>query len=446
MLHLLQPIWMILTAGITIPLFIHLWHRRPGKVLKVGSIQLLTATSVRHARSRHISDWWLLILRCLLILLLALLLSQPVWRQPLNTRNTKGWVIVEPLAYKPFQSQVDSLVQAGYQLHGFDTGFAHLRSINAIMEDTAQIPYWELLRLLSAKIPAGLPVYLFTGNQLQRFRGTKPTIALNLRWKTISPPDSVNNWDAYTYPLATDSQRVIKGRSTPAGTVFYSRDTAAGKDTATLYCTIYTDKYPSDARYLSAALQAVQQYTQRKIKITTVRQPAQVPSSQDWLWWLSDQQVPASVRAGETIAYATGEPQNSNAFIPGTGIKIFKRITTTDTSAAIWKDAYGMPLLTRQRLYTHLDPAWNGLVWSAEFPQWLLEILFPQKEDQSHDRRVIDPLQLQVPAPAPGTRVNAGISPVNTTRLDKLTWIILFLLFCVERYVALKTKKITPSE
>lgn len=429
---------MSLAAGIAVPVFIHLWHRRPGKVLKISSVQLLSASSVRHARSWRLSDWWLLILRCLIILLLALLLSQPVWRQPLTARTVKGWVVTEQAAYPAFRHQIDSLLQRGFQLHATDTGFSRLRRPEDLAPDTSTASYWPLLQALSKKVPADMPVYLFTGNRLARFAGPMPAVALTLHWQTMTPADSVVNWNDYTYLLDSDSLRIRQGRSTPSGTLFSFRDTLPGNaDTTTLHCTIYTDKYQEDARYLEAALKAVQQYTHRKIGLLLVRQTSAIPASQDWLWWLSDSPVPASINAGRTIRYATGKPQTVSATIGRTNIQVFQRLPVKDTIGALWPDSYGHPLLTKDQLYTHIDPAWNELPWSGEFPEKLLELMFPATPEKQRDHRSIDARQLVLPQHI------AAITPValpqQETSLEKTFWIILFLIFCAERYLSFKT-------
>lgn len=429
---------MTLAAGIAVPVFIHLWHRRPGKVLKISSVQLLTASSVRHARSWRISDWWLLLLRCLLIILLALLLSEPVWRQPLTARTVRGWVVAEQAAYPAFRRQIDSLLQSGFQLHAPDTGFTRLRRPEDLPPDTSAGSYWQLLQALSQKVPADLPVYLFTGNRLARFSGPMPAVALTLHWQTITPADSVDNWKDYTYLSDSDSLRIRQGRSAPSGTAFSFYDTLPGNaDTTTLRCTIYTDKYPEDARYLEAALKAVQQYTHRKTSLLTVKQITAIPASQDWLWWLSDSPVPKGVSAGRIIRYATGKPQVVSATIGGTHMHLFQRLPVKDTTGALWPDSYGAPLLTRDSLYTHFNPAWNELPWSGEFPGMLLELMFPAAPVKQHDRRSIDARQLVLPAHS--AAVKPAVLPQEETSLEKINWIILFILFCAERYLSTKT-------
>ena len=78
MLQLLQPIWLAAMAGIAIPVIVHLWNLRRGKVLKIGSVALLTEASRRLAWSRRITQWWLLVVRCLLLAALAFFAGRAV--------------------------------------------------------------------------------------------------------------------------------------------------------------------------------------------------------------------------------------------------------------------------------------------------------------------------------------------------------------------------------
>ncbi len=428
-----------MTAGIAVPVFIHLWRRRPGKVLKVGSVQLLQAASVRHARSTRISEWWLLLLRCLLILLLALLLSAPVWQQSIDARSQRGWVLVEKGAYPHFQHTVDSLLQAGYRLHNWDTSFGstNVQSLSGI--DTAQIPYWQLLTLLQEKVPPDLPLYLFTGNRLSRFSGARPELALQLHWSTYTPADSITHWNAYTYPVSKDSVYTITGAATPTG-VTYTGKTAAGSDSGICRISIFADNN-ADAAYVAAALQALQQYTRRNMQVEVVTAAAQLPPSPNWLWWLSEKSLPPGVKALHTVRYAPGKPQYYHAYLQGSDIAVNAHIPAND-SAALWRDSYGNSLLSANgndyTLYTHIHPSWTEMPWSSVFPQYLLPLFFPEQDTLLQDRRQIAPDQIMPAQKEPG---NTNKSFTVLSSLEQPCWILLLLVFCMERYLSARRKK-----
>src|ERR1700761_2679139 len=90
----LHPIWFFALTAVSIPVAIHLWNIRKGKTLKIGSIALITAASQKKAVSRRLSEKLLLLLRCLLLILIAFILTMPFWNRSNNLSKTKGWVLI----------------------------------------------------------------------------------------------------------------------------------------------------------------------------------------------------------------------------------------------------------------------------------------------------------------------------------------------------------------
>src|SRR5258708_36934040 len=128
--------------GMAIPVLLHLWNDKQGKVLPIGSIAFLEKGSRRQARSRKLSEWWLLLLRCGLLLLLALLLSGPFWRKAAMRTKTKGWILGvgedgPGQAYKPL---IDSLSKAGHERHEFTRPPARNEPLSALRPQ----PSWDV--------------------------------------------------------------------------------------------------------------------------------------------------------------------------------------------------------------------------------------------------------------------------------------------------------------
>ncbi|RYE26814.1 MAG: hypothetical protein EOP42_20170 [Sphingobacteriaceae bacterium] len=302
MLQLTNPLWLWAIAGIIVPVLIHLWHIKTGRTLKIGSIALLGESARQSSRSFRVTDWPLLLLRCLLLLLLAFLLTEPYWQKLLKPAPAKGWILVEKTpvkeVYQHFKPKIDSLLKRGYELHLLDTSFKAVK-LAEILKDTVlqqkQVGYWPLLKSLEQKIPQKTKVYLFTSKQLQHFKSKKPLLNLNLLWQTFTPADSVSTWIQNAYFTATDSIRAIVGNSKPGGTSFSTVNLQSANrnarfnvtieggrafisiknntqqavvvDTSTLKISIYQHNFAADANYLSAALQAVKKFSDRKMKI-----------------------------------------------------------------------------------------------------------------------------------------------------------------------------------
>lgn len=481
-------------AGILIPVVIHLWNRKKGKVLKVGSIALLMENPKQPARSFRLEDLLLLVLRCMLIILAAMVLSKPVWMKELHPEKEKGWILMERKGmaetYIRYKQWIDSLLKAQYTVHYFEPPFekVDVEALHNAKNDSlpvSKISYWSLLRSLNQQVPEKLPVYLFTTNQLQRFAGSRPVVNMNLMWYNYTPSDSISTWVVKAYATTADSLRIVVAQSKPSGTVMQFRNAslapqqnveysvrAEGQrllvdgrkgepvvvDTNTMNVAIYTDQYIHDAGYVKAAIEAIQQYSKRKIKIIEVHDPSVLAKQKlDWIFWLSEKTVP--IESGQHIVvYEPGKIENMRSFFAikqdnsSTAlIELYKRIAYRDsmrTLEPVWKDGYGMPLLTLEKgnawvyhFYSRFDPAWSDLTWSKEFPQMLYHlILGGQDTEKGYDKRKVDEAQLQ-PEMLRESRGAFKEKLLATHDLSKWFWLAGFLILFIERMVTYRNKK-----
>ncbi len=83
-MQFLQPalLWGVLT--ITIPIALHFWHQKKGKVIAWAATRFLFEKNQQSRRGMRLDQRVLLALRCLVLLTLAFLLSEPVF----NNKNT----------------------------------------------------------------------------------------------------------------------------------------------------------------------------------------------------------------------------------------------------------------------------------------------------------------------------------------------------------------------
>ncbi len=506
MFQLLQPIALMALAGIIIPLVIHLWNIKQGKTLKIGSIALLKENARQPARSLQITDVLLLILRSLLLVLLAFMLTKPVWENATRANKTAGWILMEKervsQTYDAFKTTIDSLLQNGYEPHAFQPDFPAIQLEDSTTSDQAEsdhISYWSLLTALDSKISSQFPVYLFTTNSLTRFEGSKPHLTLNLHWETFTPADSVSHWIASAYFTATDSLRVISAGSQPTGTAYSVSDlipleninnkfrlsfrqgtpvigfandsTNIPVDTTSNNITIYASENRQDATYLVAAIHTLQPFTKRRIALNMTRNINQIPNACSLLFWLSEVPLPDSIKgklqAEATIfQYKSGKTENLAAgtlLQPATlfaneKIPLYRRIQPkSDTGAIVWTDGYGNPLLTKEIIdqktvygfYSRFDPEWNNLVWSEQFVPWLMPIILHLEPDYGKFgfiTKMEDRRTIAVAQmqPARSQSVNNQSVKITTasTDLNPILWVMAFILFVTERILSGKKKKV----
>jgi hypothetical protein len=456
---------------IVVPVILHLWNDRRGKVLRIGSVRLLTGDSRQMSWSRRVSQWWLLLLRCLLLCALAVLLARPYWRRSVMASG-KGWVLVADSR----ERLADSLVNAGWEQH--------------TLEDSGN--YWNGFRIADRVAPAGVPFYVLTTALARRFAGERPSTEREVHWDVYAPEDSVRRWIRSAWLLPGDSIRVLEGVSRSTGS-FYTGESVAAKDgmekgfrvreqngrwavaldsqppvvvdTSVLRVTIVTDPvYRQDGRYVEAALRALQLFTKRRMLISvTGGLPGAGPSGNgspgaggDWLFWLSVRSVAGLREFTHILQYEQGKEKTVDTRVEG--VEWMREVEgPAEGQRVLWKDGYGRAVLTVEgekgyHFYSHFDPDWNGLVWSPSFPVIMERLLFGEDRMIAEDRRVLDAEQIvpvRVGTTGPGEsmlrnlaivrqaiNVGAARGGLGTVDLAPVLWIVIVLLFISERVLS----------
>jgi len=478
-MQFLNPIWFFALAALSIPVIIHLWNIRPGKTLKVGSISLITEASKSTKRSFKLLDILLLILRCLLLVLIAMLLAAPVW-QKYVTAQKKGWVLIPQEifkeTYQQFKPAIDSLDKAGYEFHYFNKGFAKqdLKTILAdpSLKDTAtNTNYWGLVKQLESQV-GDASFYLFTQNGIDHFKGSKPVVKLKaLHWQTYTAKDSVAKWIDRAFITNNGAIKVTIGNSTPSATYFITqtiqgsgnndvtvnvqngqplvnlKNTAQSVpvDTAALRIAIYTDKHQLDAGYLKAALSASVDFMGRKSVIKEYSSPEQIPAGQSWLFWLSEQPLKSDLlkNSKNIFQYEGGKVTEVTSWIDPGHIALAKMVNAPDAQEAVWQDGFGKQVLglngNTYHFYSRFNPLWNDLVWSDDFPKLMLKLLLDkgQSQPKGHERRILSNHQLQPEILSP-SMPQPSFKTNQQADLSKYFWLLVVLLFIAERILSHK--------
>jgi hypothetical protein len=496
----ISSIWLFAAAAIGIPILIHLWNIKPGKTLKVGSIKLIEVSSRKSSRSFKLLDILLLLLRCLLLVLIALVLAMPYIQKGLIKNNIRGWLLIPKEnfkeAYKNFKPKTDSLLNAGYELHYFNNGFKKA-TIQEALADTAasteknKTPYWSLLQQLEGLVPANLSVCLITDGLLHNFEGARPKTPLNINWLTYKQADSTDTWIQKAWFTADKNVRAIIGNGKPSGTYFnaininpnadknqpyyvrvnngeatlYENDNKHESvliDTNSLSIDIYADEKSSDEKYIKSALQAVSQFTKYPINIKPFIENAHSTAKRNWLFWLSDRSIPQHVISNyqHILIYDNGKATATKSWINFSGlyslslgqqpIGLYKTISAkTHPAEVIWRDGFGKPLLALNHngntelyhFYTRFNPTWNDLVWSADFPQIILKLITDDGfifDKTKHNRSIIAKEQLKPVFVSEFKTLNRVYK--ENADISRFFWLMMVLVFLAERWLANKKR------
>lgn len=460
-MQFLYPIGLGALASLILPIMIHLWQVRKGKTLKIGSISLLGESSASNARSLRISDWLLLFLRCLLLILVTLLLAKPFLKGKAVQKDQAGWILLNEHEFKnSYQSQsktIDSLLTKGYQIHHFGHGFRQLSlkdTANTTVDTTKSsmlLNYSSLLKQVNNQLPNGYPVWVFANKNISQFDEVLPKLHFQLHWKTLNQKDTLLTY--YTNFL----NRTYKAQSL-ANTITY---TPANYNKLTPINVVIHPFNSEDAKYVKAALAAIGLYLNQQINFYgNTSKPDQ---HTDIVFWLSTKEIPNEIyrslkKDAVLFKYADGKIGSNSSFLVMHDrdvhllppIKVFKTIIANVTNTSIlWKDGFGDPLLTYQdsvnlhtyTFYSQLNPKWTDLVWQDTFVEAIMPLIYHENTKQfgfAQNQAQNIPDHEAISTFDDTTEVKAF--PASNQNLDKIIWVMAFLILLAERILTFRNQ------
>lgn len=441
MIQFLSPLGLLSLLALAVPIFIHLLSRKPGKIIKVGSLQFLSPSASARFQSLKPSEPFLLLVRMAIIASLALLLAQPVWVNKISAPDSaaKGWILIAPplLPASPpagIFSRLDSLAAAGHELRVLAPGFPAVSAGDSPPE-TAGPNYWSLLREADHLLPGQMPVWVFATDRSSAFQGERPALSREFHWQT---------W--------RDS-RALPGNGGAARP-------AASKDT--LHVALpHSSEREAEAVYLEAALTIAAEACGRPIRFDHAENHEQSWRSFDFVFWLREDSLPQAltqnlergsilITTAKAQAYESCEslivtPHAAESSFP----RLWRRSAPSHNGAPLWRDGFGAPLLEAERrglgwhyrFASRFDPAWNELALHPALPEWMFSLLsrldvFDAVLQRRHDDGRISAAQAVPQKKSPAA---ARLEP-SAQRLHAPLWLLAALLFGVERWMSDRRK------
>ena len=107
------------TLAVAIPILIHFWHQKRGTVMPWAVTQWLTEKNQQQQRGVKFDNLWLMLLRALLVVLLAVLLSEPIVNWFGTTRTVQTIHLVQPdaLLVDNFRFELENALKKGEPLY-----------------------------------------------------------------------------------------------------------------------------------------------------------------------------------------------------------------------------------------------------------------------------------------------------------------------------------------
>jgi len=439
MIYFLQPLWLFAGLALTVPLVIHLLSRRSGKRIKVGSIKLLDDSQSQQWKSLKLNEAALLILRAALLTVLVLLLAQPHLKNDstADDSSNQSWALIapsllsSPLKAVGLESVLDSLASAGYELRVLGPDFPPLSSFDAKINSSDEEDYWSLLREVDAIASAEAPLWVFTDDHLQNFRGERPALSNTVQWRTISSQRE-NRWIQNAWRTKNDSACLVIGFSDFRQTFFARYDvnvptrksilsesgmpaievipnedghefrmkllqsddhpdddgfTLRDKEPQQNVLILHDVQREEDAKYVKFAFHVVAEYFRIPLEPKTeiLKDGTRKNRGANIIFWLSSHPTPDDLlRSIEINGFVLVNDASTHEYercktemiieSATSRPRLWRRINSTQQGFAVWTDGFGSPLLECEPL----GEGWHYRFFSRYHPLWNELVLSPE--------------------------------------------------------------------
>ncbi|WP_188766319.1 BatA domain-containing protein [Emticicia aquatilis] len=103
------------SLAISIPIVIHFWHQKKGKVIAWAATQWLSEKNLQQSRGIRLDNILLLIIRCLLLLLLVFILSKPLIKWAKSSTDKAKIHLIQPnqLVVENYKFEIEEALKRG---------------------------------------------------------------------------------------------------------------------------------------------------------------------------------------------------------------------------------------------------------------------------------------------------------------------------------------------
>lgn len=325
--------------GLLLPLAIHLWNRKEGEKIQVGSIKWLIEGEKQRFNTLQFSDLLLFLVRSFLIALFSFLLTRPFFtdNSKKEAQLPEKWILTAsnnfPLS---IQSEIEQLEASGYERRYLQPNFP-----KTFTEELNTTNIWKSLETLDQEEnrPDSILIYATASSRI--IQGRKPKVSIPIEWRLLPMEERTQYFllDSWTIDKTI---RVIIGTTTNEQTVFkevvldkgqesyqlanypkliveekgaskvlYFENTpqqqlTITKKEALAISIVYDQGYQRDAQILKIALEAIRRFTGRSILIKNQPIKTFVNKEESFfnkIFWLSKKEIPINLTAEQTIQY-----------------------------------------------------------------------------------------------------------------------------------------------
>ncbi len=137
-MEFLNPYILWGSLAVSIPIVIHFWHQKKGKVIAWAATQWLSEKNLQQSRGIRLDNILLLIIRCLLFLLLVFILSKPLIQWSKSTAERTKIHLIQPnqLIVENYKFEIEEALKKREKCYWLTSKPAQFDNINDIPQQT----------------------------------------------------------------------------------------------------------------------------------------------------------------------------------------------------------------------------------------------------------------------------------------------------------------------
>lgn len=137
-MEFLNPYILWGSLAISIPIVIHFWHQKKGKVIAWAATQWLSEKNLQQSRGIRLDNILLLIIRCLLLLLLVFILSKPLIKWAKSSTEKAKIHLIQPnqLVVENYKFEIEEALKKGEKCYWLASKPVQFNDINDIPPQT----------------------------------------------------------------------------------------------------------------------------------------------------------------------------------------------------------------------------------------------------------------------------------------------------------------------
>ena len=182
-----NPSYLWALLGLLVPLAIHLWSKKEAKTIKIGSIQLLDESNSRQSSSIQLNEWFLLLLRMLIIALVVLLMAGPKWRTKGNQKEIT-YLVEASIANEASISTILDSLQEDSPVLLLKNGFPAWEAEANYQTDKEQPNYWQLVQKMDSLRSDS--VVVFTKALVKGIKSMRPSTQKKIHWVVMESEET----------------------------------------------------------------------------------------------------------------------------------------------------------------------------------------------------------------------------------------------------------------